>query len=228
MTCLSIDVGLLNLAICCMTTEKTEYNILFWELIDVIDSPTHKCKSIQKNGKVCFKNATFFCKQDYFCKMHFTGNKNDNKSKIKIVKIKDLLLQDIVSKLLLAINTLFERHSTIFDKVTNILIELQPKIANKMKLASHVIFGKLIDIINTNNLNISVRFIAAKNKLKYYQGPAQERTSNTYSNRKKASVQMITWYLENKIIDTNKHWKNLFESCLKKDDLSDACLYSIN
>jgi hypothetical protein len=227
MSCLTIDVGLLNLAMCCASRMDSLYKIHFWELLNVLDSESFICKEIQKNGKVCNRNAMYKNDNSHFCKRHFQDKPN-RKNTITKKKVKDYLLQDIATKIIENVQSLYDKYKSDFhENIKHILIELQPKVNNKMKFASHVIYGKLVDLINQNNLDIKVRFIAAKNKLKYYKGPPLPIVKNTYSNRKKASILMVNWYLDNSIID-KVHWKELLENCSKKDDLCDTLLYAIN
>jgi hypothetical protein len=227
MACLTIDVGLLNLAICCASKPEKKYKIHFWELLNVLDSQEFFCKSMQKNGKECTKKALYKSDTEFFCKRHFQDKPNRKNTIVK-KKVKDYLLQDIATKLIDNLNTLYKTHQYDFENnIQHILIELQPKVNNKMKFASHVIYAKLIDLINSNNLNINVRFIAAKNKLKFYQGPSLPKVANTYTNRKKASIEMVNWYIDNSILDKDK-WKTCLKNITKKDDVCDTLLYAIN
>jgi hypothetical protein len=77
---LSIDIGIKNLSMCIMSgcSGKFEtYDIHMWDTFNTIgcDDDNAKCKSKQKNGKICgkkasYKNSTFedihTSKCDYF------------------------------------------------------------------------------------------------------------------------------------------------------------------
>lgn len=222
---LTIDVGLLNLGLCCATRDDSQINrIIFWELLNIIDTDIETiCICLTKAGKICNKNASFINveKKEYYCKIHCP------KEKIKILpkrkRVQDYSLQDIASKLLVGLDDLIVKNN--FDNITHVLIELQPKVNNKMKFASHIIYGRLVQhFLGTNT---TIRFIAAKNKLKFFQGPALPVVSNTYANRKKNSIKMVDWYLQNKIADSSQ-WSIFLSNCKKKDDVCDTLLYAIN
>ena len=45
-----IDVGLRHLAFCIM---NNNYEILLWDVVNVLDSDEYKCQGKFKNGKIC-------------------------------------------------------------------------------------------------------------------------------------------------------------------------------
>ena len=73
----------------------------------------------------------------------------------------EYLLQDITKIVLTKMNSIFEENSDLFDKVTKVLIELQPKINNKMKLISHLIYGKFVELFINNQSCINCTRIVA-------------------------------------------------------------------
>ncbi len=239
---LAIDVGLLNLAVCCCTKSDGKYSILFWDVINVLGDPGsglgEKCKGLLKSGKVCNKNAkytgesnqatlneslTVFQCQSYYCKLHTKDL--TNVKEIKKPKVKQFNFQEIALRINGCLGKLVEQHPAAFAGITKVLIELQPNKNNKMKFTSHIIFGKLVDIFPSS---VPVKFIGAKNKLRHFQGPAAAKVKNTYANRKKAAIEQCTWYLEHQINDPEGAWKEYLAGCPKKDDLADVIRYCVN
>jgi len=228
MSVLTIDVGLINLAICCVS-KSNKYNIHFWELLNILGTVHSKCCGIKKNGQECTSNASLKDSSGKLsCKVHYKGTVPiTRKNQITRKKVANFSLQDIAAKLIECIQDIFDRHNSIFLGITNVLIELQPRVNNKMKFSSHIIYGKLLDLFKKHNLNISIRFVSAKSKLKNYQGPCLTIKKNTYKNRKDSSIEMVEWYLNQKINEYIK-WNDIFNKFTKKDDVSDALLYAIN
>ena len=68
---LSWDIGIKNLSYCMM---DKELNVLFWEVIDITGEVKEekKCIEIQKNKKICNKNANFYNFENgkFYCKKH--------------------------------------------------------------------------------------------------------------------------------------------------------------
>ena len=88
MNVLSIDVGIKNLAFCLFFVHQNKYEINQWEIIDLSDSKK-KCKEKKKNGDICNKNAKFFKKEKFYCKIHAKNKQYKiptNNMKIPIVK----------------------------------------------------------------------------------------------------------------------------------------------
>lgn len=235
---LTIDIGLRNLAMCCMSaTDKKDietYKIHLWDLYNTLDSDDYKCKSVQKSGKVCGKKCSYKYilndTQIHSCKMHFPKNLN-NKSKehqFKKKSIDNYLLQDIANVVLLRLDEIYNIHNDVFKNITNIFIELQPKINQKMKFTSHIIYGKLVELYRGTNTKI--RFVRASQKLKAYTGPKLEcKLKGKYAQRKWLSVQYTNWFLQNKFSEEQQNkWVPFFESKTIKADLSDTFLMAIN
>lgn len=246
---LTIDIGLKNLAMCILDNpvhlphnkkpkaQKSydQYRIHLWEVFNTLseDEP-EKCKSHLKNGKECGKKACLKIITDdvhhFTCKTHFPKDiTQTDKHKIKPPKrVQDYLLQDITKIVLKKLEEIYNTHIDLFSKVTRIFIELQPKVNNKMKLVSHLIYGKLVEkYIDTNT---TVRFVRASQKLKAYRGPVIEcNLKGAYAKRKFLSVQYTLWILNN-LFDQDEadKWRQLFNSHSKKDDLGDVFLMAIN
>ena len=141
----------------------------------------------------------------------------------------EYLLQDITKIVLTKMNSIFEENSDLFDKVTKVLIELQPKINNKMKLISHLIYGKFVELF-INNPKTTIRFVRAAQKLKAYKGPIiMCNLKGAYARRKYLSIQYTKWFLNNKFSKEEKEkWLDVFLSNNKQDDLGDVFLMAIN
>ena len=95
MKILSIDVGIKNLAICILETQDNNFNIIYWDVINLSEQKIYCCnceikylknKSTNKKNKnskddkddknikqmnICGKQASFFKNDEYFCKTHY-------------------------------------------------------------------------------------------------------------------------------------------------------------
>lgn len=234
---LTIDIGLRNLAMCIMSAvEKHDistYDIHLWDVYNTLDSDDYTCEGVQKSGKICGKKCT--CKYlldneyKYCCKTHFPKNIAFTKlNSFKKKAINDYLLQDIAKIVLTKIQEIFNDNKDIFTNVKQILIELQPKINQKMKFTSHIIYGKLVELYKETDTTI--RFVRASQKLRAYTGPEIECIlKGSYAKRKWLSIQYTKWFLENKFSNEQKEkWLPFFESKTIKADLGDVNLMAIN
>ena len=234
---LTIDIGLRNLAMCIMSAvEKQDistYDIHLWDVYNTLDSDDYTCEGVQKSGKVCGKKCTCKYLMDneykYCCKTHFPKNIAFTKlNSFKKKAINDYLLQDIAKIVLTKIQEIFNDNKDIFTNVKQILIELQPKINQKMKFTSHIIYGKLVELYKETDTTI--RFVRASQKLRAYTGPEIECIlKGSYAKRKWLSIQYTKWFLENKFSNEQKEkWLPFFESKTIKADLGDVNLMAIN
>ncbi len=234
---LSIDVGLRNLAFCCMSAsdkfDLKTYNIELWNVYNTLDSDDYHCNSLQKNGKICGKKCNMKYKEElniiHCCKTHFP--KSISKTSQNIFKKRNIdsyLLQDIVKIVLEKLQCIFDENYSILSNVNHILIELQPKINQKMKMISHVIYGKMVEIYK--DTPTTIRFVRASQKLKAYSGPKIEcKLKGSYAKRKWLSVEYTKWFLESKFSKEQKEkWLADFISCGKADDRADTFLMCIN
>lgn len=114
----------------------------------------------------------------------------------------------------------YDNHLDLFQQLSNIVIELQPKINQKMKFVSHIIYGKLVELLKDQPTII--RFVRASQKLHAYTGPFIEcKLKGKYAQRKWLSVEYTKWFLENAFCDTQKEkWNQHFLLHQKKDDMS--------
>jgi hypothetical protein len=237
---LSIDIGLRNLALCCMSadipTDFQTYQIHLWNVYNVLDSDDYHCESLQKNGNICGKKCsqTFINENSencYTCKLHFPKNIENTKNNIfKKKSVNDYLLQDIAKIFIKKIQDIYDDENEIFKNITSIVIELQPTLNPKMKFISHILYGKLVELYK--DTTVDIKFVAAASKLKiFYDGPELIcNLKGVYAQRKWLSIQYTKWYLENKFSEEqkNKWLPFLLESKNKTDDMTDTYLMSIN
>lgn len=230
---LSIDIGIRNLSLCCMSLVETDdlYNIHLWDVYNTLDTEDYYCDSLKKNGEKCGKTCNFKYKKEngyiFTCKTHFPKNitiKNENHYKKKLID--SYLLQDIATIVLQKLQSIYNENKELFTSITSIIIELQPKINQKMKFISHIVYGKLVELYY--NTNTTIRFVRASQKLKAYNGPQLEcKLKGAYTKRKWLSVQYTNWFLENKVSNKEK-WVCHFNNHKKKDDMGDTFLMGIN
>jgi len=230
MAVLCIDVGLKNLALCIMTNQK---EILLWETTNTLDDTAENtCTNTNLDGTVCGKRCGYTYKNNgttvYSCKRHLP--KGAIASPIRLKKVKEYLLQDIAKVVLDAITHFFNKHQPITSRVTKVLIELQPRMNNKMMFTSHLIYGKLVELYATVDRKIPVRFVRASQKLKAYKGPGVIcNLKSTYAKRKYLGVEYTKWILQNELSKEQcDKWLGYFLSHSKKDDLADTFLMAIN
>ena len=237
-------------------TNLETYKIHLWDVYNTLDSDDHLCESLQKSGKVCNKKCSLKYntlptsvddgrgtlptsvddgrgldnKTIFTCKTHFPKEllpiKKTNEFKKKAID--DYLLQDIAKIVLSKIQDIYDTHLPIFEQLTSIIIELQPKINAKMKFTSHIIYGKLVEIYRETST--TVRFVRASQKLKAYTGPVLEcKLKGAYAKRKWLSIQYTNWFLENKFLKEQKEkWLSFVLSHKKADDMCDTFLMAIN
>lgn len=238
---LTIDVGLRNLAMCIMSADDksdiSTYKIHLWDTFNTLDSDDYECNGVQKNGKICGKKCGFkYLRNNEYthcCKTHFpkeliNGKIIDKKYIFKKKAINDYLLQDIAKIVLKRVQLIYDDNIELFKSVQQILIELQPKINQKMKFTSHILYGKLVELYDDQSTTI--RFVRASQKLKAYTGPIIEcKLTGSYAKRKWLSIQYTKWFLETKFsVDEKDVWLNHLENSSKKDDMCDVILMAIN
>lgn len=234
---LTIDVGVKNLAMCII---ESNYNMLLWDVYNILDETEVKhCEILKKDGETCNKKCQFkYTKENekdkvyYCCKKHFPKNmKIEKNNRVIDKKVGDYLLQDITQKILKNVREIYTNHEDIFTKVTNVCIELQPKVNQRMKFISHVIYTTFVDIYK--NTQTPIRFIRASQNLQAYNGPPVEcKLKTPYSKRKFLSVAYTKWYLQEGLLNTpfnqEKKWLDKLTTHSKKDDLCDVINANIN
>ncbi len=224
MSVLGIDIGLRNLSLCILSKTQKVYNISLWDNYNLLDETLGTCTTVLKNGaacksKVCQYNVTF-------CKRHAPpGHKV-----VPVKLVKDYLLQDIAKKVLEKVESVVSENRDSFAKVTRVYIENQPRVNNKMRMVSVLVFGKLVELLP----RAQVRFISANRKLKIgelvgFTGevPSLLKGAKGYANRKKLSVMYTLAFLENKDVADKDSWKTHFTGHSKLNDLADSLGFCI-
>lgn len=205
---LGVDVGIKTLSMCIMTKEK----ILSWGVYDLLEDQTILCET-------CGRKAKY---KEGFCGSHYKGQKI-KKNEIKKKKVKEYTKQELCIKALIFLNELLTKKKDIFLKVTDVIIELQPRFNPKMCFMSNVIFSKFCDYYLDANVNI--KFEKAKNKLKNYSGDKGEFVKNNYKNRKLKSIE----YVEKELLKfEDETMSSFFKNLMKADDASDTFLLCFN
>ena len=226
---LCIDVGLRNLSMCIM---NSEYQILLWDVYNVLDSDDHHCQSNFKDGKLCNRkcNMKYVVEGNtcFTCKSHFPKNiKATKENDFKKKNIDEYLLQDIAKSFIKKIQELYDAN-TVFKELNGIYIELQPKLNPKMVFISHILYGKLTELYM--NTPVVIRFVKASQKLKAYTGPEIVcNLKGKYAQRKWLSVQYCRWFLENKFsTEQREKWLPFFLEKKVQFDMGDTLLMVLN
>ncbi|ARR75008.1 hypothetical protein SAGO17_0090, partial [Mimivirus AB-566-O17] len=134
-------------------------------------------------------------------------------------------LEQVAVLVIKRMNVFLVDKEDLLKDVTKVMIELQPKVNNKMKFTSHVLFSKFVEYFMGFPGSVPVVFERATRKLKVYKGPEIKCELKTpYSRRKFMAVEHTRWFLKS----GNKEYITFFESNKKKDDLSDSFLMCLN
>ena len=212
MNYLSFDVGIKNLAYCCLTPEK---KITQWGIINLNDNPIC-CSNLRKK---CTKQSSYCLKVDdetqYYCSSH---SKKFKKCK-KINSYHDIfnISQRCVQKL----------RNLDLSNIKCVLIENQPALKNPvMKSIQMIIYTFFImdGVLKESSAIQDVKMINARNKLKVYKGePIISHKKNKYEQNKHLSIE----YTSIMIKDESEEFKTCFTNSFKKDDLADSYLQGI-
>lgn len=228
MKIVSFDIGIKHLSFCVMKYRPDkkigkQFKIYSWEVLNLTGHGNGKCAGIIKSGNnkgsECSKKGTFIHEGEktlFYCKTHHPNKKNLKKAKGS----KDLSPFDLNISLVKEL----DKHPEILN-VDRVVLELQPKINNKMKVLSHVIYGYFIirgfidRPIEQQTLK-NIVFVHAGNKLCVYEGPEVKSIYKTKYRRDKDLAENYCRYM----IRKNKKWGKKFDSWCKKDDASDSFL----
>lgn len=142
------------------------------------------------------------------------------------VKLKSLNKQVICQKILEKFDSLFLEEPEVFEKVKKIYIELQPRFNPLISFVSKVIFTKFVEYYRET---ASISFVSARKKTLFSKDLPEEIRSNlegiknSYSRRKKTSVELCKFKIKEKFsIEESDKWLNFLETFEKWDDLSDT------
>lgn len=230
MKIVSFDIGIKHLSFCVMKYRPNkpcgkQFKIYSWEVLNLTGHGNTKCQGTFKSGKNkgenCSKKGVY--RHDasnetpiYYCKLHHPDKKNLKKAK----NSKDLSPFELNVTLVKEL----DKHPKILN-VDRVVLELQPKINNKMKVLSHVIYGYFIirgfidKPVEQQTLK-NIVFVHAGNKLCVYNGPEVTSTYKTKYRRDKDLAESYCKYM----IRHNKKWVEKFDDWCKKDDASDSFL----
>lgn len=231
MITMSFDPGLKNFSVCIM---NSAYEILLWDVYNILNDDDYKCKGLFKNGKICNRKCNMKYKLNndtiHCCKTHFP--KTITKTKLNNFKKKNIdqyLLQDISKSFINKINQLYNDNNDIFQQVDCIIIELQPSMNKKMGFISHILYGKLVELYL--NTSVSIKFVRASLKLRAYTGPPIHcHLKGAYAKRKWLSVKYGEWFLQHRFSQEQRDkWIPFLNSkSTKADDVYDTLLMNIN
>ena len=209
MNYLSFDVGIKNLAYCCLTPEK---KILQWGILNLNDNP--QCQ--MKKRKQCEKQSSYIIDQkDYYCSVHSKGFTKKKKLNTNYDLCK--LSQKCIEKL----------RTIDMTNIQHVIIENQPALKNPtMKSIQMIIYTFFIleGLMNEESTVTNVQMINARNKLKVYDGPLIEcKLKGKYAQNKYLSVE----YTKHMICDECESIRSIYNESKKKDDLADCYLQGI-
>lgn len=232
----TIDVGIKHLAICVMNsndpTDFSCYKIEMWEVFNLLGENDHFCQSLTKKNTVCNKKCGFKYSNNndiiFCCKTHLPKDiEIKAKNKYKPKNVNDYLLQEIAQIVMTKLTNIFNEYPSVFLNLKKVLIELQPRINNKMKMISHLIYGKFVEYFLNIEKDVPVRFVRAANKLKAYTGPPIEcKLKGAYEQRKFYAVQYTKWFLETKF--SKEEYDKWYPLLNNSPDKSDTFLMAIN
>lgn len=201
-----------------MNVESGSRSVLYWEVLNVFDEDLH-CQGHLKDKRECGFKAVNKTDALVYCKKHTP--KNAKVKKIKARLVKSIPLQEIASRLHATFDEFVKNTRETLVKVEKVYIELQPKINNKMKFSSHIIFSKFVEFFRDGKT--SVVFESARNKLKVYKGPDIACNLKTaYSRRKYTGIEHTKKLLAR--VENGESLLLEFEKNKKKDDLADCFL----
>jgi hypothetical protein len=97
-----------------------------------------------------------------------------------------------------------------------------------MKMMSHIIYGKFVELYL--GTQCTIKFVRAAQKLKAYTGPELVCTlKGEYAKRKWLSVEYVKWFLQQKFSKEQcAIWLPILLSHTKQNDMTDCGLMCIN
>jgi hypothetical protein len=230
MKVLSIDVGVKNLSVCCMSKEPDNelLKINLWENYNLLEAEPVTCTALTKKKTICGKICKFKCNEIMSCKTHLPKDEPFKEIKSKLVD--SYTLQQISLIVTKKITEIVKENEELFESLDLIQIEKQPKVNQKMQFVSHLVFGKLTELLEEKITKI--RFVNASKKAVLFKTEESVITgvmkgAKGYSNRKKASIEYVTNFLQNGKVHESEYWLNRLESNTKKSDLADSASYCI-
>ncbi len=209
-TVLTVDPGLRNLSVCCVTVPEgaSEGTIIYWANLDVLGAEPH-CDFCTRPTKWTGPPGPSPSGPPVrACGIH-QKRLGDARRPYVEKKLKAYSTQAIVKKLVGALLANLDLWRDLCDPDV-VAIELQPTKNNKMKMVSHIVYGFFIEHIPA----AQVKFVRAADKLR----DVARADKKTYAQRKKKSVALVAAML------TDAHDIAFFAASRKQDDLSDVYL----
>ena len=127
----AFDIGIKNLACCIIDPERwrafeqnesEDSGIVYWENLNLLGEAETCCATLKKTGEICGKTATWTDGGNYFCGKH----RSDDMRAYKAPAVKNVNMNMLKKAAFKALDEL-----EIFDEVTHILLESQPRINQK-------------------------------------------------------------------------------------------------
>ncbi|MDD4938250.1 MAG: hypothetical protein PHX34_04540 [Candidatus Shapirobacteria bacterium] len=212
-----------------MEKEKdVKYKILLLENYNLLGEPVEKCTSLTKKGLVCGKICKFVYNGQKSCKVHLP--KGEVYKEIKDKLVASYSIQELALIVLTKLDNIVKDNLELFENIDKILIEKQPKVNQKMQIISHLILGKFTEILKEQKTKI--KFVSASKKGILFDGKDSNITGTLkgtkgYSNRKNASIEYGTRFLNSdKLVDSDI-WRLKVDSFIKFDDINDCICYCI-
>lgn len=226
MRILSIDVGIINLAIARIDfgTDET-FTILNWELLDtrVEKIIKHPCAGFNKNGSACRSTGHWILSEvgsnniQYWCGRHLKEQSVEHK-----VLVKD---NDYMQRVQAKLRQTLDQHPE-YLQADVVLIENQPSKTNPVMktiqvmlhdyFCTHGAQANMSPILHVQPVHASIKMRACKDT------ECDRKLKSKYSQKKRRAVLKCRELLT---IDVkHKPWLEHFDACKKKDDLSDCFL----
>ncbi len=172
MKILSIDVGMKNLAVCIIETSLPgDHSIVYWEVLNLCGEEEYKCKERLNNKTTCNKNARYYKKNKYYCKLH------GKKQKYKI-PANELIIKKLKKRKMKDIKNIAEKYDLSFNKfdkkeelMNNIILDLSANYLNFIEKTyardyDLIDYGKGIKrIFDTTFLDMDIDYVLIENQI---------------------------------------------------------------
>lgn len=223
--CAAFDIGIKNLACCIIDPEQWQSfqrgeaedpGIMYWENLNLLGEPETCAALLKKSGAPCGKTATWTDGEGHFCGTH----RAEGMTAYKAPALKNVSMNVLKRAAFTTLDAL-----PIFEQVTHILLESQPRINQKMKMFYAAIEAYFIIRYQIDKTTCkSIKSSPAKNKLNSYKGPVIpcDHLKKSYDRRKYTAVKQTEHFLEKCPDLLEKFLKNK-----KRDDLADAFLHCL-
>lgn len=223
MSLLSFDIGIKNLAYCCLC--KNTQAILDWGIVNI--SCEDVCEHINTKGASCDKSATYettwLDKNVKICTGHSKCKQYQPPPKHKLKKIRSKNDMHSLGKKMVQE---LDKHPN-FLECDSVIVENQPSLKNPtMKSIQMMVYSYFLIRSNPKTLEM----INARNKLKVYQGPKLNEKcpyADTKTNRYKRNKWFAIEYCKHMIESEQTIFQELYNKSKKRDDLSDCYLQGI-